>query len=128
MYIGQECYIEKGRVTGVKKQIIPKVLDFKKDNDSFIDATSAIFGNHPILLKSLASVSHADIIEVCKIEYGEQYGLLDDTLLIGDRIIQAMEFGFKSFQYLQSKGYALPYLDYSVEQLVKLKVYKLIKQ
>ena len=28
-------------------------------------------------------------------------------------------------QYLQSKGYALPYLDYSVEDLVELGVYKL---
>ncbi|MBY0386231.1 hypothetical protein K2X05_13825 [bacterium] len=30
-----------------------------------------------------------------------------------------------SFQYLQSKGYALPYMDYSVDDLVELGVYKL---
>ena len=29
------------------------------------------------------------------------------------------------YQYLQSKGYALPYMDYSVEDLVELGIYKL---
>lgn len=29
------------------------------------------------------------------------------------------------YQYLQSKGYALPYMDYSVEDLVQLGIYKL---
>lgn len=32
----------------------------------------------------------------------------------------------KCFQYLLSKGYALPYLDYTVEDLVELGAYKLI--
>lgn len=32
---------------------------------------------------------------------------------------------FNVYQLLQSKGYALPYMDYSVEDLVKLDVYKL---
>lgn len=31
----------------------------------------------------------------------------------------------KAFQYLQSKGYALSYMDYSVNDLVELGVYKL---
>lgn len=31
----------------------------------------------------------------------------------------------KSFQYLQSKGYALPYMEYSVDDLIKLNVIKL---
>ena len=31
----------------------------------------------------------------------------------------------KAFQYLQSKGYALPYMEYSVDDLIKLNVIKL---
>lgn len=35
-------------------------------------------------------------------------------------------YGVKAYQWLTSKGYALPYMDYSVEELVELGVYKLI--
>ena len=35
------------------------------------------------------------------------------------------EMVLRAYQYLQSKGYALPYLNYSVEDLVELGVYKL---
>ncbi len=36
------------------------------------------------------------------------------------------DLNIRVYQYLQSKGYALPYMEYSVDDLVELGVYKLI--
>jgi hypothetical protein len=33
----------------------------------------------------------------------------------------------KAAQYLQSKGYALPYLDFTIKQLVEVEIYKIIE-
>ncbi len=61
--------------------------------------------------------SDLTIIEYKKTEYDSDYLWLENK----------MEKKLCIFQYLQSKGYALPYLNYSVEELVEAGVYELIK-
>lgn len=84
-----------------------------------------------LLLKPLSSITDEDAIEVAKIIKCKWCGsnvseikphlsyLLNENASIKGSII------FHLFQYLQSKGYALPYLNYSVEDLVKAGIYKL---
>lgn len=85
-----------------------------------------------ILLTPLSKISDYDAIEVAIINgYNRSY---DDKIKLGRDFITDIILNNGSFlsnnilviyQYLQSKGYALPYMDYSVEDLVELGVYKL---
>jgi len=84
-----------------------------------------------LILKPLSVISDEDAIEVTKIVYGTatptQQILIKEG--IKDFFEQKWNIGLKEMtkvlQYLQSKGYALPYGDYSVEDLVGLGVIKL---
>jgi hypothetical protein len=84
-----------------------------------------------LILKPLSMISDEDAIEVTKIVYGTatptQLILIKEG--IKDFFEQKWNIGLKEMakvlQYLQSKGYALPYGDYSVEDLVGLGVIKL---
>lgn len=85
-----------------------------------------------LLLKSLASISDEDAIEVCRLlihmnEINARTGRRLVTYWI-DKNTCALEGSdwIKIYQYLQSKGYALPYLQYSVEDLINEGIYKLI--
>ena len=90
-----------------------------------------------IRLKPLGKISDEDKVFVNKIEselhYGSESG---DATYFGktwdlcgfivtlDGI--SCDLCVASFQYLQEKGYALPYKNWSVEQLVEFGIYKLI--
>lgn len=79
-----------------------------------------------IELNLLSNINDEYAIGVSKI-FGEVQVLCDELHSDrGKRIIKSGKENFKLLQYLQSKGYALPYLDYSVNDLVELGVYKLI--
>lgn len=108
-----------------------------------------------ILVKSLKDITDEDAVEVAKIcgvsdsdFYTDQferyrskdrdgndvfgYHLVGKAFIKyifkrGDRVWHSNPRVFITMsQYLQSKGYALPYLNYSVEQIVEAGVYKLI--
>jgi hypothetical protein len=93
-----------------------------------------------IELKSLENIIDEDAINAIQLTVTEKYkGLKIKQKDIGgvcfsfkanyggriSGFLFYYELNVKSYQYLQSKGYALPYLDYSVEDLVELGVYKL---
>jgi hypothetical protein len=91
-----------------------------------------------LLLKSISFISDGDAIEVAKMFGYKETDTLPLFVLkqkgrsISERFIDKQYASINGFtyiiqiyQYLQSKGYALPYLDYSVEDLVELGVYKL---
>ena len=100
--------------------------------------TPTIFGRRPvILLKPLATISEADKNSIREIEKnyrgdGEQtchFGKTWDLSGWEDddsEFTNMCDFSMHSFYFLQEKGYALPYKNWSVEQLVEFGIYKLI--
>jgi hypothetical protein len=91
----------------------------------------------PLLLKSLSNVTDAEIIELFNMMFNKDHSDKSDSFKIGigkswvDSYNRNAEmfvpFNYiKGYQYLQSKGYALRYMDYSVDDLVENKTIKLI--
>jgi hypothetical protein len=88
--------------------------------------------NYSLWLTSLENITDKDAIEVAiLLGYDREY---HDKINLGKKFLNEIFLNNSSylyssillcFQYLQSKGYALPYMSYSVENLVKLRVYKL---
>ena len=83
-------------------------------------------------LKPLSAITDKDAIEVAMIlkpndehthnpDYGKGYikELFNGVMYTVDKSI-------KVYQFIKSKGYALPYMDYSVEDLVQAGIYKLV--
>lgn len=134
-YFGSE-YIYKNEFGSFKGTI-----EFGHNTKSHIENK-----NSRILLKKLINISDEDAIEIAKMQvyrYGEEKNFERTTMyehhtvFMGEKaedyvkslLINSIyhdEFSLNIWQYLMSKGYALPYLDYSVEELVELGVYKLI--
>lgn len=97
----------------------------------YIDKTT------PLLLKSLANVTDEEIIELFDMMFTKQHSDKSDSFKIdiGKSWVDSynrntemfVPFNYiKGYQYLQSKGYALRYMDYSVDDLVENKTIKLI--
>ncbi len=105
---------------------------------------TAIQYNGKLILKPLSAITHEDAIELAKIHWKDSIIEPSNILILpkgSDLTIieykkaeydsdylwleNRMEKKLYIFQYLQSKGYALPYLNYSVEELVEAGVYLL---
>lgn len=73
-------------------------------------------------LKPLSSISEEDAIEAAKIlNTNTEYGFdLEDYLSDYEWNNIAPLEALNVYDYLRSKGYAVPYLNYSVEDLIKL--------
>lgn len=135
-YFGSE-YIYKNEFGSFKGTI-----EFGHNTKSHIENK-----NSRILLKKLINISDEDAIEMAKI-----FGGIDGEIILNRPTdlqnndihfsVQVYTeepkftsyttpkywmdgYGVKPYQWLVSKGYALPYMDYSVEDLVELGVYKL---
>ncbi len=78
-------------------------------------------------LKSLSDITMADAMEVAKLQHGtwETWEMVKIDLNSPEKLLPMC---WRAYQYLQPKGYALPYMDYSVEDLVEAGIYELIKQ
>ncbi len=78
-------------------------------------------------LNPLSSITEHDVMEVAKIQHGtlETWKMVKIDLNTPENLLPMC---WGAYQYLQSKGYALPYLNYSVEDLVEAGIYELIKQ
>lgn len=116
----------------IKKQIFAQYLFFQR---SIFDTELGKYKSI-IELNKISNISDEDAIELSNIL---KISLLTDTDMrlpiseikkiilyyINDFARRSFSDSIKIYQYLQSKGYALPYMDYSVEDLVELGVYKL---
>jgi hypothetical protein len=87
-------------------------------------------------LTPLEQISDEDAIWFCKKNnFNYDNSLLDSKSSYNleelrndiNHLMNDLDFPIKTHQYLQSKGYALSYLDYSVSDLVELNVIKLKK-
>ncbi len=112
-----------------------------KDNVEFGHNTSSHIGQGAVLrLKPLSKITDEDVTGVINMGMDEPYDQLEieskdnDSVCFsfkprrGGRIsaiLNYTELMFDSYQLLQSKGYAMPCLSYSVDDLVELGVYKL---
>lgn len=85
--------------------------------------------DYRIELKRLAAISDEDAIEVAKL-LGEEGDLLYWGKYMCDKFTSNDKISVKKVtvihQYLQSRGYAMPYLNYSVEDLIEANVYKIV--
>lgn len=84
-----------------------------------------------LLAKPLSQITDEDAIEVSLIHGGDKKSYTNDELIKGGKIIlkssftpngfsdSPMSFIIETIDYLRSKGYALPYMGLTVEQMVK---------
>lgn len=104
--------------------------------DIFVTYAEAV-GMYSLFLKTLSSISDEDAIEVAGILGGSTHlsdeskihqvnQLLNTPFFTGQTNISASSW-LNCFDFLRSKGYALPALGFSVHQLVSAGVIKLIK-
>ena len=76
-------------------------------------------------LKPLSHISDEEVVEVAKLTHGSKFLEQVFTTLPKDKVtkyIRHITDGLKNyskFDYLRSKGYALPWMDLSVEDLVE---------
>lgn len=87
-----------------------------------------------LLLKPLSSITDEDAIEVAKFchisSHKDNHVLkhegkdLIENYLYRQSNVNGINW-LRVFDYLRSKGYALPYLNYSIEDLVEAGIYKL---
>lgn len=76
-------------------------------------------------LMPLSQISDEDVIEITKLTHGSKFLEQVFTALPKDKVtkyIRHITDGLKNyskFDYLRSKGYALPYMDLSVEDLIE---------
>ena len=76
-------------------------------------------------LKPLSQISDEDAIEVAKLIYGNYHIEQTFSVLSKDKAIYEIKYSIEKenhylkFYYLSSKGYALPWMDLSVEDLVE---------
>jgi hypothetical protein len=124
--------------------------------DGFEIGYGAMSSEIILLLKPLSSITNEDAIEVAKIEGMKKFKIYRtgvDNLVLQIQDVKndkwlsiAKEWedcnysfpiddepftwssglSIHSFHYLQSKGYAMPYMQYSVKELVKIGIYELI--
>lgn len=82
---------------------------FGKHNPRIVN-TSYFNQIHWLELTPLSKITDEDAIEVANLQFPVQplFKKLDEDVILYD-----------TYQYLQSKGYALPFHDLSVEKLVK---------
>ena len=72
-----------------------------------------------VYLKPLSDISDEHKVELSKILSNGKNELTINTAFNGS---EWKHLNYYATQYLQSKGYALPYMDYSVDDLVELEV------
>jgi len=87
------------------------------------------FSDNYLMLAPLSSITEEDAVEFCRLNYGysENHILKNDgSISIRSGRFQYTRvnddfynFNSKSSDYLRSKGYALPFMDLSVEKLIK---------
>ena len=82
-------------------------------------------GDH-LLLTDIKNISNEDAMVVADMVYAKMGGMKPrndgekfDICLIGKRYLETHDiFAYTIYQYLQSKGYALPFRQYSVQDLI----------
>ena len=130
-YIGADCEYKWDREPDILLlgKLTLKILESMYYDDKIITHCC-------VKLKPLSQISDEDAIEVAKYRYKDPKYMT--FLNIGKSIIRDYlnrgladnngMFCLELFEidYLRSKGYALSYLYYSIDDLVKLGVYKLI--
>ncbi|HXP52136.1 MAG TPA: hypothetical protein VN922_19425 [Bacteroidia bacterium] len=89
------------------------------------------YGLCRILVKPLSNLTDEDSIEVCKIvQFSTNIVSTGKAVVLEIFVKQLLDYAPKEvmliYHYLLSKGYALSYMNYTVEDLVKEGIYKLI--
>ena len=82
-----------------------------------------------LLLKHISNIIAEDAIFIAKTVYKDPKFLTFESIgktIAKQYLVGEDELNIKSFQYLQSKGYALPYIDFTIEQLIDVEIYRII--
>ena len=95
-----------------------------------------VLENSQLLLKPLSSISDEDKQVICKIldlEYSEDTTYGFENFFISNQKIESypsddsVDFDLECYDYLRSKGYALPWMGLSVQEIVEAEWIKLIE-
>lgn len=128
-YFGADYYYKNEFVTFREK------VEFGYHINRIIESQTSF-----LYLTPLSKITDEDAIEIIQMQVAEKYKELEikskqneDLWYLcqpnrGGKMNCILDYGnlnFKTYQFLSSKGYALPYMDYSVDELVELGVYKL---
>ncbi len=121
LYWGQDIAIREGNDSpDTTNFVLSEAADFYKYAEDY-----------KLQVSPLSAITDEDKIKVAIINYKlKSDNEIKLSLCIGNRIIEAAlpfldRLPLAIAQYLYSKGYALPYGDYTVEDLVELGVYEL---
>lgn len=115
-YFGNEIILDKHDIyTG-----------FTVDSAVMRHIANETIGNPSLYLKPLSSISDEDLNEVANLASSLSPENIIEAIEKKTTYMLLIDKAIRVNQYLQSKGYALPYLEYSVEDLVKSGIYKLI--
>lgn len=126
---------KKGEIEGVVKGFV-----YVKAN-GFEDLKGFSFKDLIILKRPLSSITDEEAREIAKLSgsiFSNEaeiyfstpgfYGIwIKNDADKKDRFIMWNQFSLAAYQYIHLIGIALPYLDWSVEELIKENVYKLIE-
>jgi hypothetical protein len=132
-YIGSKIELSQGNFSEDEEDTV-FTLDGVYSGGFYIKETGIKYEFCPtdsILVCHLRNITDEDAIEVAKlnvtmgINFEEKDSVNEVINYVKKVLIHYMSINIKSYQYLQSKGYALPYMDYSVENLLELGVYAL---
>lgn len=145
---------EKGQLIGLVKHYEDYWVQYKTIVKNVRMDVEAKLSDCLLYVKHLSKISDEDAIEVGKILFGKQYSVgrvdrrndyeVSVQVLIPDTTTNHnVRIGFngslhncngynlqntlQAHQYLQSKGYALPYMEYSIDELVEQGIYEIEK-
>ena len=114
------------------------IHNYSNDLKNGLDINQAIQYNTSIKLKSLSNITKEDMLQYFILDgfkNPNEFNLEIDEDMFGWTHISThkgishnklSKISSICFQYLQSKGYALPYLNYSIKDLVELGIYIII--
>lgn len=137
-YLGQTCLTNK---VSYKDPAPGRLSQVGLEGEIVIDGEGGYYlctvAEANILVKPLSKISDEDALEICKLmdyhpdnvtpDYGRE---LAEELNDGDMSVMMGATWWQVIaviDYLRSKGYALPYKNWNVEELVEFGIFKLIE-
>jgi hypothetical protein len=138
-YIGAKVELCQSRFSEDSEDRVFTLFGVTKDDWFMVEESKLVYhfndsNNDSLLLTSLLNVSDEDAIKCAELGGFVNFsnvGFTNNGYWVGwneinkNKFINYIDLTLPEIDFLRSKGYALPYMDYSVEDLVKEGVYKL---
>lgn len=138
-YIGSKVELCQSRFIQDEQDRVFTLFGVTKDNYFIVEETKLVYhfkdsNNDSLLLNKLSNITDEDAIKCAElrgfvnfsnVEFTDRGYWIRWNEINKNKFINYIDLTLPEIDFLRSKGYALPYMDYSVEDLVKEGVYKL---